>query len=111
MNGWVNNGEAGDLRRNHAHYDATVMLRKLTRDYPRAHWKNGCLANDGWTSLVKEATGVYLSPEPSTTFSVVPYLILHTTILAKAACISDKLTTRQALMHILLYGGIFSFAT
>ena len=27
LNGWVNNGEAGDLRRHRAHYDATVMLR------------------------------------------------------------------------------------
>ena len=26
INGWVNNGEAGDLRRNHAHYDVTVMF-------------------------------------------------------------------------------------
>ena len=26
INGWVNNREAGDLRRNHAHYDVTVML-------------------------------------------------------------------------------------
>ena len=25
INGWVNNGKAGDLRRNHAHYDVTVM--------------------------------------------------------------------------------------
>ena len=25
INGWVNNGEAGDLRRHHAHYDVTVM--------------------------------------------------------------------------------------
>ena len=27
-NGWVNNGEAGDLRRHHAHYDVTVMRFK-----------------------------------------------------------------------------------
>ena len=26
INGWVNNREAGDLRRNHAHYDVTVMI-------------------------------------------------------------------------------------
>ena len=26
INGWVNNREAGDLRRNHAHYDVNVML-------------------------------------------------------------------------------------
>ena len=25
LNGWVNNGEAGDLRRHRAHYDVTVM--------------------------------------------------------------------------------------
>ena len=25
-NGWVNNGEAGDLRRHRAHYDVIVML-------------------------------------------------------------------------------------
>ena len=25
INGWVNNHEAGDLRRHRAHYDATVM--------------------------------------------------------------------------------------
>ena len=26
INGWVNNGKAGDLRRHRAHYDATVMI-------------------------------------------------------------------------------------
>ena len=26
INGWVNNGEAGDLRRYRAHYDVTVMI-------------------------------------------------------------------------------------
>ena len=26
MNGWVKNGEAGDLRRHRAHYDATVII-------------------------------------------------------------------------------------
>ena len=26
IKGWVNNSEAGDLRRNRAHYDVTVML-------------------------------------------------------------------------------------
>ena len=26
INGWVNNREAGDLRRNHAHYDVTVLF-------------------------------------------------------------------------------------
>ena len=30
INGWVNNGEAGDLRRHHAHYAATVIKMILT---------------------------------------------------------------------------------
>ena len=29
INGWVNNGEAGDLRRRRAHYDVTVMVAFL----------------------------------------------------------------------------------
>ena len=28
INCWVNNGEAGDLRRHHAHYDVAVMMRQ-----------------------------------------------------------------------------------
>ena len=45
LNGWVNNGEAGDLRRNRAHYDVMVMecLRKAIQNsveqlYPATHW-------------------------------------------------------------------------
>ena len=38
INGWVNNGEAGDLRRYRVHYDVTVMMIHLmkcrTRLYP-----------------------------------------------------------------------------
>ena len=29
MDGWVNNRKAGDLRRQHTHYDVTVMLHEL----------------------------------------------------------------------------------
>ena len=36
MNGWVNNREAGDLRRHHAHYDVTVMKWHFTRTDTRA---------------------------------------------------------------------------
>ena len=30
INGWVNNGEAGDLRRYRAHYDVTAMVHCFT---------------------------------------------------------------------------------
>ena len=29
INSWVNNGEAGDLGRNRAHYDVTVMITQI----------------------------------------------------------------------------------
>ena len=32
INDWVNNREAGDLRRQHGHYDVIVMGRAMTRD-------------------------------------------------------------------------------
>ena len=31
INGWVNNGKAGDLRRHRAHYDVTVMFSESVR--------------------------------------------------------------------------------
>ena len=31
INGWVNNGEAGDLRRHRAHYNVTVMTVRLAK--------------------------------------------------------------------------------
>ena len=37
MSGWVNNGEAGDLRRHRAHYDVTVMPTGMPG---RAWWAN-----------------------------------------------------------------------
>ena len=33
INGWVNNREAGDLKRHHAHYDVTVMLFRFSRKF------------------------------------------------------------------------------
>ena len=31
INGWVNNGEAGDLRRHRVHYDVNVMMHTVHR--------------------------------------------------------------------------------
>ena len=35
LNGWVNNGDAGDLRRRRAHYDVTVKVRGVNGT---GHW-------------------------------------------------------------------------
>ena len=50
INGWGNNGEAGNLRRHRAHYDVTVMERN---NPPKGQWpmerfmKDGSIAT-GW---------------------------------------------------------------
>ena len=46
INGWVNNGEAGDLRRYRAHYDVTVM---------------GCQLSNTWQSLRGGQCGLWPS--------------------------------------------------
>ena len=38
INGWVNNREAGDVRRHRAHYDVTVMLFTLSLEYTSLEW-------------------------------------------------------------------------
>ena len=43
INGWINNGEAGDMRRNRAHYDVTVMERLCINTGP-------CVGNPPVTS-------------------------------------------------------------
>ena len=43
MNGSVNNVEAGDLRRHHAHYDITVMLYDATGTHKMWPWVNTLL--------------------------------------------------------------------
>ena len=35
INGWVNNSEAGDLRRHRTHYDVTVMVEQISGLYVR----------------------------------------------------------------------------
>ena len=40
INGWVNNREAGDLRRYHAHYDVIIMLKQNDAISPRGQWRN-----------------------------------------------------------------------
>ena len=38
INGWINNREAGDLRRNRAHYDVTVMRSGCSRWWQTNRW-------------------------------------------------------------------------
>ena len=50
IHGWVNNREAGDLRRHRAHYDVTVIIRSATHPSPFTHPIPGYFSDP--TSLV-----------------------------------------------------------
>ena len=53
INGWVNNGEAGDLRRHRAHYDVTVMHWQFTLLESRrecAKYRSNSIVNSLWPS-------------------------------------------------------------
>ena len=54
FNGWVNNGEAGDLRRYRAHYDVTVMFWK----YPGGHYLSQRPTQELKISLFKHADSI-----------------------------------------------------
>ena len=45
INGWVNNGEAGDLRRHRAHYDVIVMENEMS----------GSVSSNDWAPNVRES--------------------------------------------------------
>ena len=51
INGWVNNGEAGDLRRHRAHYDVIVMFSERSRGYQGVFLREvrqGAVHMGGW---------------------------------------------------------------
>ena len=49
INGWINNREAGDLRRHRAHYDVTVM-RAVINDVLNVDYTNVHYISDSWSS-------------------------------------------------------------
>ena len=70
INGWVNNGEAGDLRRNRAHYDVIVMsdvflVSSLPSMFPISKYKynfscrNGACIN--WTPFCRQCFQIHFN--------------------------------------------------
>ena len=58
-NGWVNNHEAGDLRRHSAHYDATVMAKTFL---PWCHWRDVSRHFDFFKASLHNSNGNHLPP-------------------------------------------------
>ena len=56
INDWVNNREAGELRRQHGHYDVIVMHASLQLV------RTNCWANTGWTNNWRLHGGHLTSP-------------------------------------------------
>ena len=68
INGWVNNPEAGDLRRNRTHYDVIVMIAPVAVNHPQMiHCHLGqyyhCLSSSEVTFKITDIIGLYLSTE------------------------------------------------
>ena len=60
INGWVNNPEAGDLRRHHAHYDVIVMDTEIMGS---AFWGTSCIYMSlNWVNIV-EGNGNWSAPQ------------------------------------------------
>ena len=51
INGWVNNGEAGDLRRYRAHYDVTVMVNLMTLRSDQERLKTNIQSSLNWSTI------------------------------------------------------------
>ena len=71
MNGSVNNREAGDLRRYHAHYDVTVMVRRVSGGYP-------IFASALWSVTLQEINQSYQSNN-SSHYKAIIQTLLHNT--------------------------------
>ena len=51
INGWVNNGEVGELRRHHTHYNFTVMWQRLAEI---GAWINNHNHNTIWNIFIQQ---------------------------------------------------------
>ena len=67
INGWISNGEAGDLRRYHAHYDVTVMFFSVLhwhhneRDGISNHQLLDCLLNCLFRCMSKKTPKLHIT--------------------------------------------------
>ena len=65
INGWVNNGEAGDLRRHGAHYDVVVMISDINMIYkPLKGWSCVSANTDIQNNCSKLAWAVPVNHSP-----------------------------------------------
>ena len=87
-NGWVNNRDAGDLRRHHAHYDVTVMwIRVLVKHIPMWPW-NGFIVDPGANAL----------PQPTLTFCPLDHLVHQLNRYRTRQCIWNVVCMMSAIL-------------
>ena len=60
VNGWMNNGEAGGLRRHRIHYDVTVMMRALWVCYPHEGHAGATHADDTRQNGALDELGTFI---------------------------------------------------
>ena len=99
MNSWVNNGEAGDLGRNRAHYDVTVMKTARTGYRLASQFDcDVCIEETGFTKLNAVPKRTLFKTLLAACFQSFPYIQICPTIDVYTFIISIKATTTD-LIH------------
>ena len=75
INGWVNNRKAGDLRRNRAHYDVSVMMASTGRMIRSKIWVSGdrLLWSDKRAGILAEPLKPRVASRPWCRTTTVPF--------------------------------------
>ena len=97
INGWVNNGEAGDSRRHRAHYDITVM-------YPNAPWFFTFISISRSISLKHlrkclHGTRQYYTQNPVLIYYTTIFLYIYHVLLQENVSFDEVVNTKSSQSH------------
>ena len=79
INGWVNNREAGDLRRHCAHYDVTVMWNTGLQPNKRTRTAWLMLADEKWQIHKNNCSNTQLTFDLDTRILLMGHICTHST--------------------------------
>ena len=91
INGWVNNGEAGDLRHHRAHYDVIVMIPKTTKAKPiggnpriwtNLHWNIRVVMMPTLSSVAAQDVVIITMPPPIMNSNTQCFLLAYMSVIS-----------------------------
>ena len=95
INDWVNNREAGDLRRQDGHYDVIVMTGGSQGSRSSSRWQPLCWYR--WITLKQEQSGRHFTNGISNGFS----LIVHVDLNLAEVCPHGPIDNIPALVRVM----------